>query len=113
MVVAHQVKHAVQHQDADFLLDGVAEFARLRAGAASGDGDVAEERAARAGRLGREREDVGGVVLAAEVAVQAAQFGVAGDQHVEGAALGDFLSQVPRETLDRARAASRGGRDGT
>ena len=41
--MAQQVEHAVQHQDLDFVLDGVAEFARLRAGAASGDGDVAEE----------------------------------------------------------------------
>ena len=43
MVVAQQVEHAVQHQDLDFLLDGVAEFARLRAGAPQRNGDVAQE----------------------------------------------------------------------
>ena len=43
VIVAHQVQYAVQHEDLDFLLDGVAEFARLRAGAAQRDGDVAEE----------------------------------------------------------------------
>jgi len=36
------MEHAVQHEDLDFLLDGVAEFTRLRAGSGEGDGNVAE-----------------------------------------------------------------------
>ena len=43
MIVAAQVQHAVQHEDLDFLLDGVAELPCLRACAPEGDGDVAEE----------------------------------------------------------------------
>ena len=72
-------------------------WARARA---EGDGNVAEEARARSGldRLslstGWEGEHVGGVILAAEVAVQAAEFGVAGDQSVEGAVLGDFLLEA-------------------
>ncbi len=40
VIVAHQVKHAVKHQDLQFLFQGVAEFASLRASAAQGDGET-------------------------------------------------------------------------
>ena len=38
-----QVQHAVQHQDADFLVRRVPELARLLGGALGGDGDLAQE----------------------------------------------------------------------
>src|SRR5674476_275771 len=107
VIVAHQVKHAVQHEDLDFLLDRVAEFTRLGAGAPQGDGDVAEERTAPdprgvpRSRLCWEREHVGRVVLAAEVAIEAAELGVAGDQGVERAPLANFLFQRAGEASDR------------
>src|ERR1035437_3854760 len=50
---------------------------------------------------GRERAHVGRVVLAAEIAIQAAEFGVAGDQGVERAALDNFLLQLAGEAFDR------------
>ena len=61
-----EVQHAVEQQDADFVFDGVSPFAGLGAGAVEGDGDVAEIflRAVNGGK----RQDVGGVVLAAETA---------------------------------------------
>jgi hypothetical protein len=43
VVASAQVEYAVQHEDLDFLLDGVAEFARLCAGAPQGDGNITEE----------------------------------------------------------------------
>ena len=42
MIHAEEMQHAVQHEDADFLLRRVPELAGLRAGAGEGDGDVAE-----------------------------------------------------------------------
>ena len=47
MIHAQQVQHAVQHQDADFLLGRVAELAGLRARTIDGDRDVAQQDAAR------------------------------------------------------------------
>ena len=43
MIVAQQVEHAVQHEDLHLLLDGVAEFTRLRPCAAQRNRDVAQE----------------------------------------------------------------------
>src|ERR1035438_2305108 len=56
----------------------------------------------------REREHVGGGVLATEIAIQAAQFGVARDQGVERAALGGLLLQRAGEAFDRRPAQSCG-----
>jgi len=41
VIHAQQVEDAVEHQDADFLLGRVAEFAGLGAGAGKGNGDIA------------------------------------------------------------------------
>ena len=42
VVHPHQVKNAVKHQDANFVLDGMAAFTGLLPRAAEGDGDIAE-----------------------------------------------------------------------
>src|ERR1017187_2929804 len=57
----------------------------------------------------REREHVGRVVLAAEVAVQAAELGVARDQGIERAAFGNFLTQRTGEAFDACPAQTGGG----
>src|SRR5471030_1351178 len=94
VIHAQQVQDAVEHQDPDFLLGLVAEFAGLGAGARKRDGDIAKQ--AFTGKAGREayptgeREHVRGVILAAEIAVQTAQFGVARDQAIESPPLGHF-----------------------
>jgi hypothetical protein len=108
VIHAQQVQDAVKHQDLDFLLGPVAEFAGLGAGAGKRDGDIAQWgagcRGPDAGGLGlgnrRERQNVRGVVLAAKNSVQAAQFGVARDQAIEGTAVSHFRLEFPREPLN-------------
>ena len=56
MIIAGQVQDTVQHQNADFVGEGVAVFARLRGGAIEGNGDFAAV-------IVRKRENVSGVVL--------------------------------------------------
>ena len=73
VIVSQQVEDAMEHEDGNFLFDGVSEFASLRAGAAERDGEVAE-----AGTGRGKGEDVRRVVFLAEVAIEAAQFGIAG-----------------------------------
>src|SRR6185437_2636078 len=93
MVHAEEVQYTVQHQDANFVFDRVSEFPGLRAGAAEGDCQIAE----RIGSGPGKGQDVGSIVLLAELAIQAAQFGIAGDEHVEAAAAGDFRLELSGE----------------
>ncbi len=93
----------------DFLFGGVAEFAGLGAGARERRWRGRPRRRLSAVGAAGKREHVGGVVLAAEVAIQAAQFGIAGDQAVERAALGDLALQAAGEAFDGARGAASAG----
>jgi len=87
VVVAEEVEEAVEEQDGDLLFDGVAEGIGLIEGAGDADGHFAKA----AGRVrGGKTEDVGGGVLAEEVAIQLAQVPVGGQQGGEGGAAGDF-----------------------
>jgi hypothetical protein len=118
MVETEKVQHAVQHQDFDFVFDVVAELARLGPGAAQGDGEIAQAGDGRSGggmtdawaggRSGRwnggKRKHVGGVIQTAKFAIQAAQFGIAGDEAIERLALGNFFLQAAGEKLHRAPA---------
>ena len=78
----------MQHQDLDFVFRAVAEFARLGPGAAQRNSQVAQVGRRRSGR---ERQDVGGVIQTAELAIQTAQIGVAGNEAIERLSLGDFF----------------------
>ena len=86
----------MQHQDANLTLGRVAELARLGAGTGERYGDVASARRARFGKA-REREDVGGRVLAAKLAVQAAHVGIPGDEAIKRSAARDLCLQLPRK----------------
>ncbi len=77
MVQAHQMEQPVQHQDADLVLPGMAELLGLFTGPLGGDGHLANLPAG--ARLG-ERQDVGWVIFAQELAVQPLQFAIVGDQ---------------------------------
>jgi len=104
VIHAQQVEETVQHQDADFVFERVAEGGGLRAGAGGGDRDFAERALeARPGGLSHgERKDVGGIVLAQEVAVQAAECGIAGDKTGETGTLSDFAAQSSGEAFQVA-----------
>ncbi len=84
----------------------MAEFASLGAGAAQRDGQVAQTSAVAPG--GGKREDVSGVILMAEIAVEAAEFGIAGDQRVEGRTARHLFLKTASEAFD-GRAAQSGG----
>jgi hypothetical protein len=92
MVVAEEVEEAVEHEDGDFGFGVVAEVAGLGGGAVDGDGEVAE---VAGGIRGWEGEDVGGLVEPAEVAVEAAEIVVGGDEDAEGAAARTRLRSRP------------------
>ena len=104
MIHPQQVQDAVQHEDANLVQWRVTELARLPGGAAGGDGQITEH----ARTFEGERQHIGGVVMAQEAEVQAAQLAVVGDQAVELAAACDCVAQRSRELLER-RAAQRGG----
>ena len=82
MVFSGEVQEAVEDEDADFLAEGVAVGGGLAGGGVEGDGEVA-------GVMlrdlwgGGEAEDVGGLVLAAKVFVEAAEFGVGGEEELD------------------------------
>jgi hypothetical protein len=90
------MEHAVEHQNAEFVLGGVAELASLGAGAGRGDREVAEVTV----RPG-ERKHVGRVILAAKLSIEAAQLGVAGDQAIEALAASDLTLQFAGEAPKR------------
>jgi hypothetical protein len=79
VVQAGEVKQAVEDEDAELFFERVAILRGLTGGGFERDGEVA---GMVLGDLGgsREAEDVGGLVLAAEGAVEALQFGVGGDE---------------------------------
>jgi hypothetical protein len=106
VVHAQQVEEAVQHQDADFVFKRVAECGCLSPGLGGGDGHFAEGW----GRwLCRKREDIGRVVFAEEIAVEAPQIAVAGDEACERAILGNFAAQSSGEAFQAAAVQFRRG----
>ena len=65
VIHASQVQQAVQHQDAQFVLDAVAQFGGLRRGAVERNRDIR--------RAGNDSTSVA-IVLAAKLPIQCAQF---------------------------------------
>jgi len=94
----------MEHKDADFGFRMVAESQGLGAGTMVRDRDIAEGSRYAAGK----REYIGGVVFAAEVAVQAAQFGVGGNQAIEGPAAAKFTLQTAGKAAQSEGAQIRG-----
>ena len=93
------MQYAVEHQDTNLVDDGVLVFGGLLLGAVDGDGDLAEEAVASAAG---KRKHVGRIVVAEELQVQALQFGVAGKQAIEAAAVGDLgLKAFGKRTYGR------------
>jgi hypothetical protein len=75
-----EVEEAVEEEDADFVGEGVAVFGGLAPSGVEGDGQVAGVAVAETFG-GWEAEDVGGLIFAAIVAVEAAEGGVGGEQN--------------------------------
>ena len=104
MIVAEQVQKAVEHEDTHFGLNRVSKGGRLFAGAFQRDGEVAERSR---GGAGREAQDIGGVVVTKEVAIQAAESGVRGEETSEGTALRNLplegLGELAQRTSREAR----------
>jgi hypothetical protein len=99
------MRDAVQHQNAELVVGGVAMLGALRGSALPGDGNLTEV----AGRLsGRKRKDIGGIVLAAEPGVQLLEFLIARNQALEGRSASDFVLQSSGEVPERL-AAQAGG----
>jgi hypothetical protein len=106
VVVAGQVKQAMEHQNFDFDCNGVALLGGLAEGRGHADGEVARDFLLPLDqRFGGEREDVGGLVEAAELAVQAS------DGFVRCEEDGDVAMEsngVPRLTKKTSEGAGRG-----
>lgn len=101
VVVAEEVEEAVEEEDAEFGRGVVAVGGGLGGGAVPGNSYVAQWAL---GLAGGKREDVGGVVLAEEVAVHALEAGVGGNEAAEGAAEGDFIAEGAGKGLEFAAA---------
>jgi len=102
VVVAGEVKQAVQDEDLDLGGERVAVVAGLEAGGVDADGEVAGYFAA--GDFGgREGEDVRGLVLAAEVAVERADCGVGGEEDADYALEADGLLRFAEKGVEGAR----------
>ena len=82
VVEAGEVEQAVEEQDADLDVEGVAEGGGLAGGSVERDGKVAGMDCELSRGRG-EAEDVGGFVLAAVGAVEALERGVAGEEDVD------------------------------
>jgi hypothetical protein len=90
VIHAQKMQNPVQHQDAKFVGRGVSELFGLIFSAVYRDGDFADETLRGTGRKG---QNVGGIVVAEEVAVQALQFSIASEQASEVVAARDFGAQ--------------------
>lgn len=86
MVHAKEMECAMEHENHDLLFDGVAELGGLLAGALEGDGEFVGT---------GEGKDVGGGILTAELEVEAAEFGIAGEQagEIQAKAIGESLGE--------------------
>jgi len=85
VVFTGQVKQTVEEEDFNFDMEGMGEMGGLAGGGVERDGEVAGvlffERAAREG-VGGKAEDVGGLILSTEGAIEALEFGVGGKENV-------------------------------
>ena len=127
----------MQHQDTDFVFKGVAEGGCLSPGLGGGDGYFAEVPEGRRNRLPHlgyftevqdrpgglsycgdrpgglsyrgKGEDVGGVIFAQKIAIEAAEMAIAGDEAGERAILGDFAAQSSGEAFQVAAVQFRRG----
>jgi hypothetical protein len=79
VIVPGEVQHAVKDENFQLGEQIVADFGGLGAGGLERDGDVA----ACGGICGGKGKHVGGLILAAELQVEALNFGVAGEQDVD------------------------------
>ena len=110
VIMAQQVQHAVQHQDPDFRARWSGRTRAPAPGRGPAEMAMSPRTAPSPSQLGGKREHVGGVVLAAEVAVQAPQFGVAGDQACRtGGPWRPRVCRVRGEALRSARGANSAG----
>jgi len=87
VVVAGEVEQAVEDEDLQFAGEGVALIGGLAAGGFNADGEVAGQLFC-ANAFGGERENVGGFVFAAELAVEFADGGIGGEED------GDFAAEA-------------------
>jgi hypothetical protein len=89
MIHPDQMQRTMEHEDFDFLLDGVAKFGGLAGGSVRGNSDLAKKRPT----AGWKGEYVCGDILSQELTIQFAQARVPGKQAIELAAAGKFAFQ--------------------
>lgn len=95
----------MEHQDTNLVENRVLVFCALFLGAVDGDSDLAEETVASpAGK----RQHVGRIVVAEELQVKPLEFGVAGEQAIEAAALSYFLLKAFGKRTDGRTVKPRG-----
>jgi hypothetical protein len=100
VVVAGQVEQTVKDKDLQFTGERVALIGSLAAGSVNADGQVAGDFFLVLDEiLGGERKDVGGFVLAAELAIELLDGGVCGQHNVDFAAQTDCLLGFGQKTI--------------
>ncbi|HTX40427.1 MAG TPA: hypothetical protein VMD25_01265, partial [Acidobacteriaceae bacterium] len=108
VVVSGKVQDPVQDEDLQFRSQGMQGFPRLAVSRVNGDGKVAGDAMIVAGECCGKGKHVGGVVLVAELAVEAADASIAGKQDGDNAAklrCVRGLGEECRKSLPPQRAA--------
>ncbi|HWZ84356.1 MAG TPA: hypothetical protein VNW47_17135 [Terriglobales bacterium] len=100
VVVAAQVKDAVQSENLDFLGGGVSESARVVRCDFGGDGDVTGVARLEAGECG-EGQYVGGLIFSPETVVEFFEFFVGRNQNVDGGAKSGSAASASYEAVER------------
>jgi len=104
VVEAGEVEEAVEEEDAEFGFERVVEVRGLAGGGIERDGEVAGMLVSggEAGHgLGGEAEDVGGLVLATEGAIEAFELGVGGEEDVDVAPESESGAGAVKEARQR------------
>ena len=99
MIVSEQMEESVEHQDPDLFLGGVSKGSGLGLRAVERDGEIAQ--GSRGGKR-REAQDISGIVVPEEFAIEALQGGVSGEKTGKGTSGGDVLLEDARELMKRA-----------
>lgn len=101
MIIPCQVKKTMKNQDANFILKAMSKFACIPGGNVNGDGEIASEPIRYLANRGK-RDNVGGLILAAETAIQLPHLAAGREQQADLGFHSDRLSRCHGKSQERA-----------
>jgi hypothetical protein len=94
MIESHQMEHAVEHQNTNFVDSAMPKLAGLRLGALDRDCEIAERPNF---STGRERENISRVIMTQKLKIQPLQRAVSGDEANDTAAQRHSITEKAKE----------------